>query len=133
MNKIYVGNISYDVTEDQIRQLFTKHGTVTDVALAIDKATQKPRGFAFVFMADDGEARAAIGALNGHRMEGRPLRVKQARAKGEKEPPKPATGLGPGPRGRRRRPIGRGYSSAPPSRGYRGRGDQSGGGSSGNR
>jgi RNA recognition motif-containing protein len=77
MKKIYVSNLSFTSTEDDVNQLFTQHGTVHSVALINDRATGRPRGFGFVEM-DDNEATAAISALNGHEFDGRALRVEEA-------------------------------------------------------
>ena len=78
---IYVGNLPFSATEDEIRELFAQHGTVTSVKLITDRETDRPRGFGFVEM-DDAEADAAIEALNGTDMGGRSLRVNQAKERG---------------------------------------------------
>lgn len=78
VKKIYVGNLPYKATEDDIRDLFAQHGTVHSVNLVTDRETGKLRGFGFVEM-DDAEADAAIQALNGMEMGGRNLRVDEAR------------------------------------------------------
>ena len=77
--KIYVGNLAYDTTEDTIRELFQQHGTVTEVAVVMDRETGRPRGFAFVTMGSDAEAHAAIEAVNGENIDGRTLTVNEAR------------------------------------------------------
>ena len=77
MTKIYVGNLPFTATEDQVRTLFGTHGAVTSVALPVDRESGRPRGFGFVEMAS-AEAATAIGALNGHSMDGRQLRVNEA-------------------------------------------------------
>jgi len=77
MKKIYVGNLSFNSTEDDVRQLFSQHGTVHSVALINDRQTGRPRGFGFVEM-DDDAATAAISALDGYEMDGRNLRVNEA-------------------------------------------------------
>jgi RNA recognition motif-containing protein len=80
--KIYVGNLPFEATEDQIRELFSAHGTVTSVALITDRDTGAPRGFGFVEMesgADD-----AIKTLNNHEMSGRNLKVNEAKPKTER-------------------------------------------------
>jgi len=77
--KIYVGNLSYDTTEDTLRDLFGQHGEVEEVAIVTDRATGRPRGFGFVTMPNANEAQAAIGALNGADLEGRSLNVNEAR------------------------------------------------------
>ena len=77
--KIYVGNLSFQTTEDGIRQLFTPHGEITEVSIVTDRETGRSRGFAFVTMAQDSQAQAAITALNGTEVEGRALTVNEAR------------------------------------------------------
>jgi len=79
---IYVGNLPFSATEDEIRDLFAQHGTVHSVKLITDRETGRPRGFGFVEM-DDAEADTAIEALNGTEMGDRALRVNQAK---EREP-----------------------------------------------
>ena len=93
VKKIYVGNLPFSATEDEIRQLFGQHGTVSSVKLITDRETGRPRGFGFVEM-DGAEADAAIAALNGADMGGRALRINEAR---ERE-----GGPGGPPRGPRR-------------------------------
>jgi RNA recognition motif-containing protein len=77
MKKIYVGNLPFSASDDAVRELFGKHGTVHSVALINDRETGRPRGFGFVEM-DDDAAMAAIQALDGHEMDGRALRVNEA-------------------------------------------------------
>jgi RNA recognition motif-containing protein len=77
MTKIYVGNLPFTATEEEVRSLFASHGNVESVALPTDRETGRPRGFGFVQMGS-AEAAAAIGALNGHQMGGRALRVNEA-------------------------------------------------------
>ena len=77
MKKIYVGNLSFNSTDDDVNQLFSQHGTVHSLALINDRETGRPRGFGFVEM-DDGAATTAIAALDGHEMDGRNLRVNEA-------------------------------------------------------
>lgn len=79
--KIYVGNMSFNTTEDELRQLFGQHGQVSDVAVISDRETGRPRGFGFVTMDNDAEANAAIAALNGQEVGGRTLTVNEARPK----------------------------------------------------
>ena len=81
MKNIFVGNLDITTTEDQLRELFAAHGTVTTVTLVNDRDTATPRGFAFVEMADDAEADAAIKALNGVSLAGRQLTINEARPK----------------------------------------------------
>jgi len=77
--KVYIGNMSYDTTEDALRELFAAHGEVTSVNVITDRQTGRPRGFAFVEMATDEAAEAAITALNGQMVDGRSLKVAEAR------------------------------------------------------
>ena len=77
VKKIYVGNLPFSATEDEVTQLFGQHGEVHSVALINDRETGRPRGFGFIEM-DDNAATAAISALDGHDMGGRPLRVNEA-------------------------------------------------------
>jgi RNA recognition motif-containing protein len=76
--KIYVGNLSFNATEDEVRELFAAYGEVTSVAMITDRDTGRFRGFSFVEMADAG-ADAAIQALDGKDLDGRSLRVNEAR------------------------------------------------------
>ena len=78
MTKIYVGNLPYSATEDELRELFSAHGEVSSVSLVNDRETGRPRGFGFVEMTGD-EAAAAIQALDGSQMGGRTLKVNEAR------------------------------------------------------
>lgn len=79
--KIYVGNLSYETTEESLRDLFTEHGDVEEVAVVTDRDTGRPRGFAFVTMPDSTQAQAAITAINGTELGGRTLNVNEARPK----------------------------------------------------
>jgi RNA recognition motif-containing protein len=90
MTTIYVGNLSFNATEQDVRSLFERHGKVDSVKLIMDRETGKPRGFGFVDM-EPNEAQAAIQALNGHQMNGRPLRVNEA----QERPQRPRQGGGP--------------------------------------
>ncbi|MFL7808710.1 MAG: RNA recognition motif domain-containing protein [Anaerolineae bacterium] len=76
---IYVGNLSYDTTQDQLQALFEAHGEVSSVNVITDRATGRPRGFAFVEMATEQAANAAIAALNGQEVDGRALTVNEAK------------------------------------------------------
>lgn len=82
--KLYVGNLSYDVTEDELRDLFSQQGEVSDVAIVTDRETGRPRGFAFVTMADTAGTEAAIQSLHGKEFNGRPLTVNEARPREER-------------------------------------------------
>jgi len=79
--KIFVGGLSRDATEDDVRNAFSAHGRVTSVAVLKDKFTGEPRGFGFVEMESKAEAEAAINALNGTELKGRTLTVNEARPK----------------------------------------------------
>lgn len=81
---IYVGNLPYDTTGDDLVQLFQTYGTVTSGQVIIDKFSGRSRGFGFVEMANDDEAQAAIDALNGTPYGGRPLTVNEARPREER-------------------------------------------------
>ena len=78
-NKLFVGNLSFNITENDLQDLFTKHGPVTEVNLMMDRMTGRPRGFGFVTMATKEGADAAVQALNGAEWEGRALTVNEAR------------------------------------------------------
>ena len=80
-SKLYVGNLSFDSNENDIRTAFEKCGTVTEVYVAMDRMTGRPRGFAFVTMGSAQEATAAIEQLNGKDLGGRALTVNEARPK----------------------------------------------------
>jgi RNA recognition motif-containing protein len=77
--RIYVGNLNYDTGENELRDLFAEHGEVEEVAIITDRDTGRPRGFAFVTMADDAAGKAAIEAVNGQEIDGRTLTVNEAR------------------------------------------------------
>ena len=85
-NKLYVGNLPFNVTEPDLQDLFGQAGTVSDVLLVQDKFTGKSRGFAFVTMSSDNEAQSAIEQFHGKPMEGRPLTVNIARPREERGP-----------------------------------------------
>ena len=79
MTTIYVGNLPFSATEDAVRQLFAQHGTVDSVALITDRDTGQSKGFAFVEMATDQEAQAATQAMNGQMLDGRQIKVNEAK------------------------------------------------------
>ena len=79
--KMYVGNLSFKTTEDDLRELFSQHGEVTSASIVMDRDTGRSRGFGFVEMSDDSAANAAITALNGQPYQGRDLTVNEARPK----------------------------------------------------
>jgi RNA recognition motif-containing protein len=81
---IYVGNLSYEVTEEDLKQAFEAHGEVATANIISDKFTGRSRGFGFVEMPKDDEARAAIEALNGMDLKGRTLNVNEARPRGNR-------------------------------------------------
>lgn len=83
MTKIYVGNLSYQATEDDIRQLFTEFGELTSVSLIKDKYSGESKGFGFVEMDDDEKAKEAIAGLHETEFKGRNLNVNEARPRTE--------------------------------------------------
>lgn len=93
--KLYVGNLPYSATEDEVRALFAEVGGVTSVALIMDRATGHPKGFGFVEMETDQAAQDAIAKLNGHEMQSRALNVSEARPLTERS----SGGFGGGDRG----------------------------------
>jgi cold-inducible RNA-binding protein len=82
--KLFVGNLSFDITENDLQDAFAAHGTVTEANLMMDRTTGRPRGFAFVTMATAEEAQKAVNALNGTMLGGRNLTVNEARPKTER-------------------------------------------------
>ncbi len=78
-NKLYVGGLSYSITDGQLEEVFSPHGTVESARVITDKFTGQSRGFGFVEMSSDDEAQKAIAALSGSEVEGRPLTVNEAR------------------------------------------------------
>jgi len=84
---IFVGNLNYSTTEDTLRTAFTEHGEVSSVKVITDRVTGRSRGFGFVEMPNDDEGRAAIEAINGSPLDGRPVRVDEARPR-ESRPPR---------------------------------------------
>jgi cold-inducible RNA-binding protein len=84
--KLYVGNLSYNTTENQLQDIFGQHGPVTSVDLIMDKFSGRPRGFGFVTMETQEGAEAAIAALNGKNIDGRDLTVNEARPREERAP-----------------------------------------------
>jgi cold-inducible RNA-binding protein len=82
-SKLYVGNMSFKTTEADLRDAFGKFGTVTDVYIANDRETGRPRGFAFVTLGTPEEAKAAIEKMNGFDLDGRQLTVNEAKPKEE--------------------------------------------------
>ena len=118
--KIYVGNLPWSTTSSDLEQLFAAHGAVRSAEVISDRETGRSRGFGFVEMETDEGLQAAIAALNGHEMNGRPLTVNEARER----TPRPGGGGGrPGGGG------GRGYGGG--GGGYGGGGGGYGGGGGG--
>ena len=91
---IYVGNLSYKASEEELRQAFAAYGQVSSVAIIKDAATGQSRGFAFVEMPDNTEGQAAITGMNGKDLNGRPLKVNEARPREER--PRREGGFGGG-------------------------------------
>lgn len=98
-NKLFVGNISFNTTENDLQDAFAAHGTVLEANLMTDRATGRPRGFAFVTMSSDEEAQKALSAMNGTSLDGRNLTVNVARPREERS----GAGGGDGSRGGQRR------------------------------
>src|ERR1043165_9717185 len=94
--KLYVGNLSFNTTENELQELFSQAGAVQEVTLMQDKFTGKSRGFAFVTMGSEEDAQNAISKINGQTVEGRTLTVNEARPR---EPHRPGGGGGGGGRG----------------------------------
>jgi len=90
-NRLYVGNIPFSAGEDELRELFTPFGEVESVHVVTDRATSRPRGFAFVEMVSEEDAQKAIGELNQTDFQGRRLAVNEARPRA----PRPMGGGGP--------------------------------------
>jgi RNA recognition motif-containing protein len=83
MKKLYVGNLPFSTTEDDLRDLFSQHGEVASASIVMDRETGRSRGFGFVEMANDADADGAINAVNGQEIGGRSLQVNEARPKTE--------------------------------------------------
>jgi RNA recognition motif-containing protein len=83
-NKLFVGNLSFNTTENDLQDLFATHGTVLEANLMMDRATGRPRGFGFVTMSNSEEAEAALSALHASRVDGRVLTVNAARPREER-------------------------------------------------
>ena len=113
---IYVGNLSWSMTDDDLMNLFTEHGSVTSAKILKDKMNGRSKGFGFVEMEDDEAAKAAIAALNEIEVQGRKLIVNESQPRAEGDRPKRSFGGGGG---------GGGYKK---SGGYGGGGGRSGGG-----
>ena len=96
--KLYVGNLNYDLTSEDLEQLFSQHGTVESAEVIQDRASGRSKGFGFVEMASDEDAQNAIEAMNGEDLAGRALTVNEARPKTDRGPRR--GGGGGGGRGR---------------------------------
>ena len=83
-SKLYVGNLSYDTTEEQLRELFSQAGAIKEIAMIMDRDTQRPKGFGFVEMTTQVEAQKAIEMFNEHELDGRRMSVNFARPKEER-------------------------------------------------
>ena len=83
-NKLFVGNLSFDITENDLQDTFASHGTVLEANLMMDRMSGRPRGFGFVTMSTEQEAQAAISALNGTAVKGRNLTVNVAKPREER-------------------------------------------------
>ena len=83
MMNIYVGNLSYEATQDDLRAAFEAHGEVSSVSIIMDKMTGRSRGFGFVEMPDQGQGQAAVSALNLQEVRGRAITVNEAKPKAE--------------------------------------------------
>ena len=85
-NKLFVGNLSFNTTENDLNAAFGAHGTVTETNLMMDRETGRPRGFGFITMSSSEEANKAIEALNGAQLDGRALTVNVAKPREERAP-----------------------------------------------
>ena len=93
--KLYVGSLSYNTTEDTLRTLFAEFGEIQSVNLIMDRDTGRPKGFAFVEMATDQAAQAAISALNGKSVDDREIRVEKAKPQTDRREYRPSGGRRP--------------------------------------
>jgi len=128
--KMYVGNLSYDVTQEELQALFEAHGAVSDVFIVKDRESGRPRGFAFVTMAEKSAMDAAIEALNGADFMGRNLAINEARPREER--PSGGGGYGGGGGGRGGNGGGGYGGGGGGGRGGNGGGGYGGGGRGGN-
>ena len=97
-NKLFVGNLSFNTTENDLQDMFAAHGTVVEANLMVDRVSGRPRGFGFVTMGSAEEAEKAVAALNGSSVDGRNLTVNVARPREERPPGGGGGGGGRGPR-----------------------------------
>ena len=100
MKNLFVGNLSFQTTEDELRSIFEPYGEITRLQVMTDRDTGRSRGFAFVELSDEDEAAKAITELNGKELDGRALNVNEARPKPERSGPRGGGGGGGGGRGR---------------------------------
>jgi RNA recognition motif-containing protein len=107
-NKLFVGNLSYNTTENELQDAFAAYGTVLEANLMVDRVSGRPRGFGFVTFSTPDEAQKAVEAMNGAQVGGRPLTVNIARPR-EERPPGGGGGYGGGGGGRGGRGGGGGY------------------------
>ena len=107
-NKLFVGNLSFNTTENDLQDMFAAHGTVQEANLMMDRDSGRPRGFGFVTMSTPEEAQTAINALNGKEIDGRALTVNVARPREERGGGGRGFGGGGGGGGRREYGGGRG-------------------------
>ena len=125
-NRLYVGNLPFSATDEELKQVFSAHGTVTEVAIISDRVTGRSRGFAFVTMSSPDEANAAVAGMHGKDFGGRNLTVNVARPRDERGPGGGGGGgYGGGGGG------GRGYGGGGGGRGYGGGGGGGGYGGGG--
>lgn len=119
MKNLFVGNLTFDTTEDALRELFSPMGEVGQIRIMTDRDTGKSRGFAFVEMAQDDDAAKAIAALNGKELGGRALTINEARPRPERSSGgyRPSGGGGGGFGGKRRGGSGGGGGGRDSSRG----------------
>jgi len=94
-NRLYVSNLSYQTTETELQEHFQQCGTVSSVQIVLDRETNRSRGFGFITMGSDAEAQAAIDQLNSQSLDGRSLRVSEARPR-EERPQQPKRSFGGG-------------------------------------
>ena len=97
-NKLFVGNLSFNTTENDLQDMFAAHGTVLEANLMMDRDSGRPRGFGFVTMSTPEEAQTAINALNGKEIDGRALTVNVARPREERSGGGGGRGFGGGRR-----------------------------------
>jgi len=102
MKSLFIGNLSFQATESDLRAMFQPFGQITRIHLAMDRETGRARGFAFVEMPNDDEAKKAISALDGKEFGGRNVKVNEARPKGERSDFRGSDRNGGGGGGRRR-------------------------------